>query len=126
MRILLDTHVFLWLVLGSPKLKRAGRKLIDDASAVFVSSASIWEISIKASLGKLDVDPALLVEELEAGGFLELPVRAHHAVRVAALPRAHGDPFDRLLVAQALAEPLALLTADESLRAYGPAVIVLT
>jgi PIN domain nuclease of toxin-antitoxin system len=124
-RVLLDTHVFLWFVLGSPKLKRAARKMIEDATAVFVSSASIWEISIKASLGKLDVDPALLVKELEAGGFLELPVRAHHAVGVAALPRVHSDSFDRLLVAQALAEPLALLTVDESLRAYGSAVIVL-
>jgi PIN domain nuclease of toxin-antitoxin system len=124
-RILLDTHLFLWAVLGSSKLKAPARRLLAEADAVFVSSASIWEISIKSSLGKLDVEPQLLIDELEAGGFLELPVTARHAARVAALPRLHGDPFDRLLVAQALCEPLLLLTADEALRDYGAVVKVL-
>ena len=125
MRVLLDTQVFLWTVLGSSKLKTPARKLLAQASAVFVSSASIWEISIKASLGKLDVEPQQLVDELEAGGFFELPVTARHAARVAGLPRLHGDPFDRLLVAQALCEPLLLLTADEALGDYGAVVRVI-
>jgi PIN domain nuclease of toxin-antitoxin system len=124
-RVLLDTHLFLWTVLGSSKLKAPARKAIANASAVFVSSASIWEVSIKAELGKIDVAPALLVDELEAGGFLELPVTARHAAQVADLPPLHGDPFDRLLIAQAQSEQLLLLTVDEALGAYGAAVRVL-
>jgi PIN domain nuclease of toxin-antitoxin system len=122
LRLLLDTRLFLWAVLGSPKLKRAGRKTIEEASAVFVSAASIWEIAIKSALGKLDVDPAVLASEIEAAGFIELPVSARHAARAAELPRLHGDPFDRLLIAQALSEPLILLTSDTTLTRYGPAV----
>ena len=125
MRVLLDTHLFLWTVLGSPKLKAPARKVIASASAVFVSSASIWEVSIKAGLGKIDVAPGLLVDELEAGGFLELPVTARHAAQVAELPRHHGDPFDRLLIAQAQSEQLLLLTVDEALGGYGDSVRVL-
>ena len=79
---------------------------------MFVSAASIWEIAIKARLGKIDADPDALVAAIDASGFIELPVRAAQAARVGALPRLHTDPFDRLLIAQAIAEPLRLLTAD--------------
>ncbi|MGF6839647.1 PIN domain nuclease of toxin-antitoxin system [Paraburkholderia youngii] len=123
MRLLLDTHVFLWAVTDDRKLTKAARKLILDASEVFVSSASIWEASIKAGLGKLEVDVNLLVSEIEASGFLELPVRAVHAALVRDLPDIYKDSFDRLLVAQALSEPLRLLSSDGHLSKYTDLVI---
>ncbi len=122
MRVLLDTHVFLWVLTDSRKLKAAARKLIASADAVHVSAASIWELAIKVRLGKLKGDPWAMAEAIEPSGFLELPVRASHAARVAQLPDHHADPFDRLLVAQALSEPLVLLTADEQLPRYGEIV----
>lgn len=123
MRLLLDTHVFLWSVTDDRKLTQAARRLILDADDVFVSSASIWEASIKAGLGKLDVDVNLLVSEIEASGFSELPVRAVHAAMVRDLPDIHRDPFDRLLVAQALSEPLRLVSSDGHLSKYTDLVI---
>ena len=123
MRLLLDTHIYLWAVTDNPKLTIAARKIITEADEVFVSSASIWEASVKAGLGKLDVDVKLLVTEIAASGFKELPVRAVHAALVQDLPDIHRDPFDRLLVAQALSEPLRLLTADGHLAAYTDLVI---
>ena len=123
MRLLLDTHIYLWAVTDNPKLTIAARKIITEADEVFVSSASIWEASIKAGLGKLDVDVKLLVTEIAASGFKELPVRAVHAALVQDLPDIHRDPFDRILVAQALSEPLRLLTADGHLAAYTDLVI---
>ncbi|MCA3177237.1 MAG: type II toxin-antitoxin system VapC family toxin [Burkholderiaceae bacterium] len=118
MRLLLDTHVFLWAVTDSPKLGDDARRTIESAEAVHVSAASIWEAAIKARLGKLDVDPADLVRAIDRSGFVELPVRASHAAAVAALPAHHADPFDRLLVAQAVEEPLRLMTADAMLARY--------
>ena len=106
----------------SPRLKGPARELVRAASAVFVSSASIWETSIKVSLGKLRVDPAALADEIEAGGFLELPVSARHAALVASLRKLQQDPFHRLLIAQAISDPLILLTADETLLACGQIV----
>ncbi len=123
MRLLLDTHVYLWCVTDDRKLTKAARKLILDADDVFVSGASIWEASIKAGLGKLDVDVNLLVSEIEASGFSELPVRAAHAAMARDLPDIHRDPFDRLLVAQALSEPLRLVTSDGHLSKYTDLVI---
>jgi PIN domain nuclease of toxin-antitoxin system len=124
-RLLLDTHVFLWAVSGSRKLNARTRKTLESASAVFVSAASIWEIAIKARLGKLQADPAALLEAIDASGFIELSVTARHAAKVAELPDLHPDPFDRLLVAQAICEPLLLVTADTPLAGYGDAVRVL-
>jgi len=124
MRLLLDTHIFLWAVAGSALLKPAARKLIDDADEVHVSTASIWEVAIKAKLGKIDVDPNELVAAIEPSGFLELPVSALHAAGVANLELHHNDPFDRLLVAQAMAEPLKLVTVDEVLGRYSDLVLV--
>lgn len=119
MRVLLDTHVFLWCVTDSRKLKAAARKLLAATDAAYVSSASIWEIAIKASIGKIEADAEEVARAIEKSGFHELPVSAAHAARVARLPRHHGDPFDRLLLAQALTEPLIFVSADEALRAYG-------
>lgn len=125
MRLLLDTHVYLWVLAGSPQLKPAGRKIIEAADIVFVSAVSIWEVAIKARLGKIDADPLALAAAIEASGFSELPVTAAHAAGVAQLALHHADPFDRLLIAQALAEPLRLLTADAALLPYSDLVYLL-
>jgi PIN domain nuclease of toxin-antitoxin system len=125
MRILLDTHIYLWVVTDNRKLTKQARKLIQEADEVFVSSASIWEASIKIGLGKLDADINQLVSEIVPCGFKELPVRAVHAARVCQLPEIHRDPFDRILIAQALSEPLQLLTMDAHLAAYSELVITM-
>ena len=118
MRILLDTHLLLW-ALGAPsKLSAGARKQIQSAE-IFVSAASIWEISIKAGLGKLSVDPATIVAAVSPAGFSFLPITAEHAARIALLPPIHKDPFDRMLVAQAFVEPMILLTNDAALSSYG-------
>ncbi len=124
MRLLLDTHIFLWAVAGSPLLKPAARHLIEDADEVYVSAASIWEVAIKARLGKIEADVQALAAAVGDSGFLELPVSAAHAAGVARLDLHHNDPFDRLLVAQALAEPLKFLTADEVLARYSDLVLL--
>ncbi|MCG3188627.1 MAG: hypothetical protein LKCHEGNO_00736 [Burkholderiaceae bacterium] len=124
MRLLLDTHVFLWALAGSRLLKASARRLIEGADEVYVSAASIWEVAIKARLGKINADPAVLAAAIEPSGFLELPVKSRHAAGVARLEPHHGDPFDRLLIAQALAEPLKLVTADEKLALYSELVVV--
>ena len=123
MRLLLDTHVFLWLTADDSRLKASARRHITSASQIFVSSASIWEIAVKAGLNKIGADPEDLIGEMKICGFLELPVLARHAAAVAHLPILHNDPFDRLLVAQAMTEPLHLLTADGRLAAYSELVV---
>ncbi len=119
MRLLLDTHVFLWVVGGSARLSAGAQRRIAAADRVFVSAASIWEVAVKARLGKVDADADALSAAIEGSGMAELPVRATHAAAVQRLPLIHADPFDRLLVAQALTEPLRLMTADAALARYG-------
>jgi PIN domain nuclease of toxin-antitoxin system len=121
--ILLDTHIFLWLTANDPRLSAKAREMIEAEGTVFVSAASIWEIAIKVRLGKLKVDPADVIGEIEANGFIELPVYARHAKEVARLPMHHGDPFDRLLVGQAISEQMQFLKADPHLGAYSALVI---
>lgn len=123
MRLLLDTHVYLWVVVADPRLSAAARAAIDNAEQVFVSAASIWEIGIKSRLSKIDADPGELVAAIAQSGFAELPVRALHAAATTRLPLHHRDPFDRLLLAQAVTEPLRLLTADTLLARYGDMVV---
>jgi PIN domain nuclease of toxin-antitoxin system len=120
-RILLDTHLLLWSVSEPRKLPKEARRLIDEAE-VFVSAASIWEVGIKAALGKLAADPSELLAEVEPAGFQLLPVGGDHAAAVSLLPALHMDPFDRMLIAQAKTEPLLLLTNDAALPAYGDCV----
>ena len=120
-RILLDTHLLLWAVAEPRKLPPGARKRIEEAD-VFVSAASLWEVSIKAALGKLAADPAELLAEIEPAGFTLLPITGEHAAAVAILPAVHADPFDRMLVAQAKTEPLLLLTNDAVLAGYGDCV----
>ena len=122
-RVLLDTHLLLWALSAPARLPVAARRLIQDAD-VYVSAASIWEISIKAALGKLTADPQEVLAALEPAGFLSLPVAGVHAARVSSLPPVHRDPFDRLLVAQALVEPMRLISTDAALRGYGEIVTI--
>ena len=117
-RLLLDTQVVLWALAGNRRLSGEARRLINKHES-FVSAASIWEIAIKAALGKLDADPEAVRQALDPSGFGELPVTGEHAASVARLPAHHRDPFDRLLVAQSLVENLVLVTADAQLAPYG-------
>jgi PIN domain nuclease of toxin-antitoxin system len=124
-RLLLDTQIFLWFVADSPRLAKSARAEIRAADEVNVSAASIWEAAIKVSSGKLTVSLDDLEASIETSGFDELPVRATHARRVAALPAHHRDPFDRLLIAQALEEPMVFLTADRGLARYSDLIRVI-
>jgi PIN domain nuclease of toxin-antitoxin system len=124
MRVLLDTHVLLRLLADSRRVDREVKALIDRADA-YVSVASIWEISIKAALGKLDVQPTDVLKALDPSGFSLLSIQGEHAARVYELGPHHQDPFDRLLIAQAQLESMTLLTNDEALAAYGDCVRVL-
>lgn len=123
MRLLLDTQIFVWATIGDRRLGPKAREFLSNAAQIYVSVASIWEIAIKARLGKIDADPRRMVDAIGESGFLELPVSALHAAGVERLPPHHGDPFDRLLVAQALAEPLRLVTVDRMLEQYTDLVI---
>lgn len=124
MRLLLDTRIFLWAASGSALPKPSTRQILDSADEVFVSAASLWEIAIKARIGKIKADPHELVAAIAESGFVELPVSAAHSAVVATLPMHHNDPFDHLLLAQAISEPLRLLTADAVLASYSDVVIV--
>jgi PIN domain nuclease of toxin-antitoxin system len=126
LRLLLDTHLVLWWEAGSPKLPIILRSLIDQGEVVFVSRASLWEIAIKMSIGKLRLDIAAFAENIEKHGFEWLDIKNAHLMTVAALPvfDDHKDPFDRLLVAQARSEPLLFLTSDQRLARYGEMVRV--
>lgn len=122
MKLLLDTHLLLWAAGGLGPLPATARKMIEDpANELYFSAASLWEISIKIRLGRDDfqVDPQVLRRELFDNGYLELPVTSEHAVAVATLPPHHKDPFDRMLVAQAIAEGITLLTCDGEIARYG-------
>ena len=119
LKLLLDTHVLLWWLGDDRRLKSPERRVIADADAiVHVSAATMWEIAVKKSLGRLDVDVEALEHEMEAGAMVELPIRWRHAKAIAALPRHHDDPFDRLLLAQARSEGLTLVSYDAALRQY--------
>ena len=118
MRLLLDTHVVLWALADSPRLSKKARELLADSEHEFwVSSASVWEIAIKVVLGKysLGVPLAALEEAIEEAGFRSLDISARHAAAIERVDVPHGDPFDRLLLAQCEVETLRLLTADKTL-----------
>jgi PIN domain nuclease of toxin-antitoxin system len=123
-RLLLDTHLLLWLLVDPRRVDRATTTLIDRAD-VYVSAASIWEISIKAALGKLKVKPDAVLKSIDPAGFSLLPVQGEHAARVYELGPLHHDPFDRLLIAQAQIESMTLLTNDQQLAQYDTSVRVI-
>jgi PIN domain nuclease of toxin-antitoxin system len=122
--VLLDTHAALWLLAGDQRLSARARQAIDSSRGrLVVSAVSLWEVAIKRSLGKLDA-PADLARRLAALGPIELlPVSPLHAEAVGELPWHHRDPFDRLLVVQAAAEKLAIVSSDPALAQYGVEVV---
>lgn len=125
MRLLLDTHIFLWWVNGDKRLPKISLEKIKEADEVYLSSASIWEIAIKMGLGKISGNMNALVQEIHNSHFLELPVTSQHAAATLGLPDLHRDPFDRILIAQAISEPLVFLTADPKLKKYSELVEVI-
>lgn len=124
MKLLLDTHLLLWAAAEPERLPVAVRAMLEDAdNEPIFSAASLWEVAIKAGLGRADftVAPGVLRRGLLDNGYVELPIASEHAVAVAVLPTIHKDPFDRMLVAQALVEGLTLLTVDPLVVQYpGP------
>lgn len=124
MKLLLDTHLLLWAAGEPQRLSATATALIEDpANELVFSAASLWEVTIKRQLGRNDfrVDPRLLRRSLLDNGYLELPVTSEHAVATDNLPPIHKDPFDRILVAQATVEGMALLTVDPVVARYqGP------
>jgi PIN domain nuclease of toxin-antitoxin system len=126
LRLLLDSHFLVWWPAGSPRLGVRARDLImAHDTDLFVSAASWWELALKRAAGRLDVDLAAARRAFEKRGVLMLPITLDHAEAAAALPGLHSDPFDRMLVAQASAEDLVLLTRDKGLARYGSMVLAL-
>ncbi len=127
MKLLLDTHVAIWAVAYSPRLPTAVKDLLrDTGNEIFVSVVTVWEIAIKRALGKRSAPPLSAEQAVgyfRGSGYRLLDVTVQHAVGVESLPHIHADPFDRLLVAQALAEPLRLLTRDAKVAAYSDTII---
>ena len=124
MNLLLDTHVFLWGVDDNPKLSPAAKEaILDGQNIVYVSAATAWEISIKRSIGKLKIPESDYLEELRLHRFTPLSITTEHALAVENLPHFHKDPFDRMLIAQAQEEKLALVTRDPRFRAYDVRII---
>lgn len=128
MRLLLDTHVALWAIVDDPRLPSKARALIAETnSIVAVSAASVWEIAIKHALrrggvNRMPISGAQALKYFHAAGYELLPVTAAHAAAVERLKPRHADPFDRLLIAQALSEPIRLLTHDKQVAAYSDAI----
>ena len=118
MNLLLDTHTLIWALADDPELAAAAREaIIDGNNIVFVSAVSVWEISIKKALGKLDA-PDTLLEEIERHRFTPLEIALAHGERAGQLPPIHVDPFDRMLIAQAQLEQLTLVTRDPEIQKY--------
>ena len=121
MKVLLDTHALLWWLQGAAKLSRRARLALEDQeTSVLVSAASVWEISIKSAAGKLEAGPLLtdFQRQLEEEAFAELPISAEHAIRAGFLPGPLRDPFDRMLIAQAQAENVPILSKDKCFDDY--------
>lgn len=122
-RLLLDTHAFIWMTLEPEALSRLARaEIVRPQATKYVSIVSLWEIAIKTGLGKMhfDVPMQQLLDEFDRVGALHrLPIESAHLLRYTVLPMHHKDPFDRMLVAQALADDLTLVSGDESLDRYG-------
>ena len=126
MKLLLDTHILLWLA-ADMLPPSAEEHILDEANEIFFSPASIWEVVIKKSLNRSDfeVDPSLLLSGLLDNGYEQIRITAHHVLMVGALPMHHKDPFDRILLAQSISEGVTLLTADRIMTKYPASVILL-
>lgn len=126
MNLLLDTHIALWAITDSPKLSQKARELIESPkTTIWISVASLWEIAIKYSLGRGDmpISSQQAMSYFRESGYRFLAVEAEHAVAVEELPTHHQDPFDRILVAQALVEPMRLITHDSLVALYSDTII---
>jgi PIN domain nuclease of toxin-antitoxin system len=121
-RLLLDTHALLWWLADEGLSAQARDAIADPANLVMVSAVSAWEISIKKALGKLTA-PDDLEQQVQAGGFTALPISIAHGIAAGQLARHHEDPFDRMLIAQAIAEGLAIVTRDKRFEDYGVALL---
>ncbi|MDP9403904.1 MAG: type II toxin-antitoxin system VapC family toxin [Actinomycetota bacterium] len=117
MNLLLDTHALLWWLAGAPMDADARARISDPTALVVVSAASVWEVAVKQALGRLSFEGSM-VDHVEHGDFEPLPISLRHAERAGRLPPHHRDPFDRMLVAQAQAEALTLVTRDPAFDAY--------
>jgi PIN domain nuclease of toxin-antitoxin system len=127
MNLLLDTHVALWAITDSPRLSQNARQLIEAPHAsVWVSAVSVWEIAIKHALarGDMPISGQEALSHFQSSGFRMLAVEAEHAVAVEQLAAHHQDPFDRLLVAQALTEPMRLMTSDAAVARYSDSIVM--
>jgi len=124
LKLLLDTHILLWVMQDADALSARARLIIEKADEVYVSSISLWEVAIKSAAGKLAVEPARLEAVARDAGFLPLAVSWVHALALHGLPPLHRDPFDRMLIAQAVSEPMHFLTRDKALAAYTPLVTI--
>jgi PIN domain nuclease of toxin-antitoxin system len=126
MRLLLDTQAAIWSVSASGRIAKSVVRLIEEADEIFVSACSIWEIAIKFRLGRVNAPPfsgAAANEKFLETGYRILEMRAEHAIAVETLQLDHGDPFDRIILAQAVTEPLRLVTKDRKLARFSEAVI---
>jgi PIN domain nuclease of toxin-antitoxin system len=122
MSLLLDTHVVLWWLTDDPTLSEEIKTRLDHEPDIWVSAATIWEVSIKQAIGKL-AEPAELPERIRGSGFRELSIRFDHAIAAGRLPPLHRDPFDRMLVAQARCDDLTLVTRDPRCKQYDVAIL---
>ncbi len=123
MRLLLDTNAVLWALTNAPRIEPVRDLLLDEENEVFISTVSWWEIAIKTRIGKLTADLRELRFSAQESDFMELPLLGVHAETLATLPRHHNDPFDHMLLAQAMAEPMRFITGDGMLSKYTPLVI---
>lgn len=121
MKLLLDTQIMLWWLLGDARLRQETRELM-ATTACLVSVASVWEVAIKHRLGKLSVDPAIFRDRTLAAGASLLPIDDAHAIETGKLPNVHADPFDRLIIAQARIEGLVTVSADAAWSEYAVAL----
>ncbi|TAN68228.1 MAG: type II toxin-antitoxin system VapC family toxin [Methylobacter sp.] len=125
MKLLLDTHILLWWLNDDEKLPEKAYQLISRAdNTIYVSHISLWEIQIKVMTGKLHADLKAIIEQLPVNDFLELSTHADHVIVLSQLPPYHQDPFDRMLIAQAISEPLHLLTHDKNVSLYSESIIL--
>jgi PIN domain nuclease of toxin-antitoxin system len=125
MKLLIDTHILLWWLSDDAKLPGNARQLIaTPENTVFVSHVSLWEIQIKAMAGKLTANLQDIIQQLPENNFQQLPIHANHLLALGFLPPHHQDPFDRMLIAQAIHEPMHLLTHDQQLSNYSELVVL--
>ena len=124
MKLLLDTHILIWASKNNPKLSKSAKNLIlNEDNDIYFSTAAIWELIIKKNTGKFDIDIKSFVDALYNMNFFELPIEMEHIFKLEELENYHKDPFDRIMIAQALAEPIKLLTHNKILLQYSPDLI---